>query len=150
MLGKTEHQIKRAWRFCANKRVEPTQAMHGVVARLLKGRKKKLLIAVDRVDVKGFQTLLASVVLKGRSVPIAWASTTSHVYDGHKSRNAFEESLLLARQQFKPSEWCSSTRQIECGVFTIGLIMLAKVKASPPAAFRAVKEMSESLTPKWG
>ena len=83
MLGKTKHQIKRAWRFCANQRVEPTQAMHGVVARLLKKRKKKLLVAVDWVDIKGYQTLLASVVLKGRSVPIAWASTTGHVYDGH-------------------------------------------------------------------
>jgi hypothetical protein len=319
MLGKTKHQIKRAWRFCANPRVEPTQAMHGVVARLLKKRKKKLLIAVDWVDIKGFQTLLASVVLKGRSVPIAWASTTNHVYDGHKSRNAFEESLLLvlrdmiprkikvviladrgfgrtalatfcqqqgfgyviriqpsvtvrlhgfhgklldypvkkgiakvlkrvsyrsdgavtqsvvvrwpkdlpkkrdecwflmtdqpgtarqlcklygqrmtieqlfrddknkrngwslrdtqitkperldrlllilaiayillcgvgllAKQQFKPSEWCSTNRDIECSVFTIGLIMLSKIKASPPAVFSAVLELSESVAPNWG
>ena len=319
MLGKTKHQIKRAWRFCSNKRIEPTQAMHGVVARLLKKRKKKLLIAVDWVDIKGFQTLLASVVLKGRSMPIAWSSTTNHVYDGHKSRNAFEESLLLvlrdmiprtikvviladrgfgrtalatfcqqqgfgyviriqpsvtvrlkgfhgklldypvkkgiakvlkrvsyrsdgavtqsvvvrwrtdlpkkrdecwflmtdqpgtahqlcklygqrmtieqlfrddknkrngwslrdtkitqperldrlllilalaylllcgvgllAKQQFKPSEWCSTNRDIECSIFTIGLIMLSKIKASPPAAFTAVMELSESVAPNWG
>ena len=319
MLGNTKHQIKRCWRFCANERVEPTQAMHGIVTRLLKKRKKKLLIAIDWVDIKGYQTLLASVVLKGRSVPIAWASTTGHVYDGHKSRNAFEESLLLvlrdmiprkikvailadrgfgrtalasfcqqqgfgyviriqpsvtvrlkgfhgklldypvkkgiakvlrrvsyrsdgavtqsvvvrwarnlpkkrdecwflmtdqpgtahqlcklygqrmtieqlfrddknkrngwslrdtkitkpqrldrlllilaiayllrcgigllAKQQFKPSEWCSTNREFECSVFTIGLIMLSKIKASPPAAFRAVLELSESVAPKWG
>lgn len=319
MLGKTKHQIKRCWRFCANERVEPTQAMRGVVARLLKKRKKKLLIAVDWVDIKGFQTLLASVVLKGRSTPIAWSSTNNHVYDGHKSRNAFEESLLLvlrdmisrkikvviladrgfgrtalasfcqeqgfgyviriqpsvtvrlkgfcgklldypvkkgiakllkrvsyrsdgavtqsvvvrwrkdlpkrrdecwflmtdqpgtahklcnlygqrmtieqlfrddknkrngwslrdtqitkperfdrlllilaiayvllcgvgllAKQQFRPSEWCSTNRDIECSVFTIGLIMLTKVKASPPAAFRAVLQVSESVSPNWG
>jgi hypothetical protein len=319
LLGTTKHQIKRAWRFCANERVETADAMRGVVARLLKKRKKKLLIAVDWVDIKGFQTLLASTVLKGRSTPIAWASTTNHVYDGHKSRNAFEESLLLvlrdmiprsikvviladrgfgrtalasfcqrqgfgyviriqpsvtvrlkgfhgklldypvkkgiarvlkrvsyrsdgavtqsvvvrwknnlpkkrdecwflmtdqpgtacqlsklygqrmtieqlfrddknkrngwslrdtkitrpdrldrlllilaiaylllcgvgllAKQQFKPCQWCSTNRDIECSVFTIGLIMLAKVKASPPAAFRAVLELSESVAPNWG
>ncbi|HVT87336.1 MAG TPA: transposase [Tepidisphaeraceae bacterium] len=38
---------------------------------------------------------MASVIFKGRSVPICWASCLKHVYDGHKSRNAFEESLLL-------------------------------------------------------
>ena len=65
MLGTTKHQIKRGWRFCANERIESADAMRGIVAKLLKKRKKKLLIAVDWVDIKGFQTLLASVVLKG-------------------------------------------------------------------------------------
>lgn len=319
MLGKTKHQIKRVWRFCANQRVEPTQAMRGVVASLLKKRKKKLLVALDWVDVKGFQTLLAAVVLKGRSIPIAWASTTGHVYQGHKSRNAFEESLLLvlrdmiprsikvviladrgfgrtalavfcqqqnfgyvirvqpsvtvrlkgfhgklldypvkkgiakvlrrvsyrsddavtqsvvvrwrkdlpkkrdecwflmtdqpgtahrlcnlygqrmtveqlfrddknkrngwslrdtritrpdrldrlllvlaiaylllcgvgllAKRQFTPSAWCSNNRNIECSIFLIGLIMLSKTKASPPAALQAIIQLSETAAPNWG
>lgn len=319
MLGSAKHQIKRCHRFCANDRIESADAMRGIVARLLKKRKKKLLIALDWVDVKGFQTLLAGVVLKGRSVPIAWSSTTNHVDEGHRSRNAFEESLLLvlrdmiprgvkvviladrgfgrtalaafcqrqgfgyviriqpsvtvrlhgfrgklldypvykgiakvlrrvsyrsdeaviqnvvirwrkdlpkkrdecwflmtdqpgtacqlcnlygrrmtveqlfrddknkrngwslrdtritrperldrlllilavaylllcgvgliARQQFRPSAWCSTNRQSECSIFTIGLIMLAKVKASPPAAFAAVAELSESAASNWG
>jgi hypothetical protein len=102
LLGTTKHQIKRAWRFCANERVESADAMRAVVAKLLKKRKKKLLIAVDWVDIKGFQTLLASAVLKGRSTPIAWASTTNHIYDGHRSRNAFEESLLLVLREMIP------------------------------------------------
>jgi hypothetical protein len=102
MEGKVKHQIKRCWRFCANDRVETADAMRGVVRRLLKKRKKKLLVAVDWVDIKGYQTLMASVVLKGRSTPIAWASTTNHVYDGHKSRNAFEESLLLVLRDMIP------------------------------------------------
>src|SRR5437868_10574655 len=56
LLGTTKHQIKRAWRFCANERVESADAMRGIVAKLLKKRKKKLLlIAVDWVDIKGFQ-----------------------------------------------------------------------------------------------
>jgi hypothetical protein len=103
LLGTTKHQIKRAWRFCANDRIETADAMRGIIAKLLKKRKKKLLIAVDWVDIKGFQTLLASVVLKGRSTPIAWASTTNHVYDGHKSRNAFEEALLLVLRDMIPA-----------------------------------------------
>lgn len=102
LLGTTKHQIKRAWRFCANERVETADAMRGILARLLKKRKKKLLIALDWVDIKGFQTLVASAVLKGRSTPIAWASTTNHVYDGHRSRNAFEESLLLVLREMIP------------------------------------------------
>jgi hypothetical protein len=319
MEGQTKHQIKRCWRFCANQKVETADAMRGIVARLLKKRKKKLVIAVDWVDIKGFQTLVASVVLKGRSIPIAWASTTNHVYDGHRSRNAFEEALLLilrdmiprkikvviladrgfgrtalatfcqaqgfgylirikpsvtvrlkgyygqlldypvkkgiakvlkrvgyrsdqavtqsvvvrwpknlpkkrdecwflmtdqpgsacqlcrlygqrmtieqlfrddkskrngwslrdtkitkpdridrlllilaiaylllcgvgliAKKQFTPSAWCSTNRQIECSIYTIGLIMLEKITAGPPAAFAAVCELSESVAPNWG
>jgi hypothetical protein len=321
MLGTTKHQIKRCWRFCSNERVEPADAMRPFIAKLLKKRskKKKLLIALDWVDIKGFQALLASVVLKGRSTPIAWASTTNHVYDGHRSRNAFEESLLLvlrdmiprtikvviladrgfgrtalatfcqqqgfgyiiriqpsvtvrlhgfhgklldypvskgiakvlkrvsyrsdgavtqnvvvhwkknlpkkrdecwflmtdqpgtahqlcelygkrmtieqlfrddkskrngwslrdtkitkpdridrlllilaiaylllcgvgliAKQQFTPSAWCSTNRDIECSIYTIGLIMLDKIDASPPAAFTAVLDLSESMAPNWG
>lgn len=319
LLGTSKHQIKRAWRFCANERIEPSDAMRGIVAKLLKKRKKKLLIALDWVDIKGFQTLLAGAVLKGRSTPIAWASTTNHVYDGHRSRNAFEESLLtvlrdmiprsikvviladrgfgrtalaafcqkqgfgyliriqpkvtvrlkgfhgklldypvnkgvakvlkrvsyrsdaavrqsvvvrwkkglpekrdecwflmtdqpgtahqlcklygqrmtveqlfrddkskrngwslrdtkitrpdrldrlllvlaiaylllcgiglLAKQQFKPSAWCSTNRDTECSIWTIGWIMLHKITASPPKAFAAVLDLSESVAPNWG
>jgi hypothetical protein len=102
MLGTAKHQIKRCWRFCANERIEPADAMRGIIAKLLKKRKKKLLLAVDWVDIKGFQTLLASAVLKGRSIPVAWASTTNHIYDGHRSRNAFEESLLLVLRDMIP------------------------------------------------
>jgi len=104
MGGAAKHQIKRCWRFCANERVESADAMHGIVAKLLKKRKKKLLVAVDWVDIKGFQTLMASIVLQGRSIPICWASTTNHVYDGHRSRNAFEESLLLVLRNMIPRQ----------------------------------------------
>jgi hypothetical protein len=102
LQGTTKHQIKRAWRFCANERVETADAMRGIIAKLLRKRKKKLLVALDWVDIKGFQTLMASAVLKGRSIPICWSSTTNHVYDGHRSRNAFEESLLLVLREMIP------------------------------------------------
>lgn len=95
MLGTTKHQIKRCWRFCSNDRIETADAMRGIVKKTPRKRKKPLIVAVDWVDIRQFQTLMASVVLKGRSVPLCWGSCNKHVYDGHKSRNAFEESLLL-------------------------------------------------------
>jgi hypothetical protein len=104
MLGSAKHQIKRCWRFCNNDRVEPADAMRGVVARLVKRRKKALLVALDWVDVRGYQTLVASAVLEGRSVPLCWASCERHTYDGHKSRNAFEESLLLVLRSMVPQQ----------------------------------------------
>jgi hypothetical protein len=102
MLGAAKHQIKRCWRFCANDRIETADAMRGIIARLLKKRNKALLVALDWVDIKGYQTLMACCVLKGRSIPLCWASTQSHIYDGHKSRNAFEESLLLTLRSMVP------------------------------------------------
>lgn len=41
-------------------------------------------------------------MLKGRAVPLCWASGEGHTYDGHKSRNAFEESLLLVVRSMIP------------------------------------------------
>jgi len=102
MIGSAKHQIKRCWRFIANDRIETADAMRGVLKRVLKKRKKVLIVALDWVDIKGFQTLMASVVLKGRSSPICWASCKKHVYDGHRSRNAFEESLLLVLRSMIP------------------------------------------------
>ena len=103
MFGNAKHQIKRCWRFCANERIETADAMAGILRRLLKKRKKRLLVALDWVDIRGYQTLMACCVLKGRSIPICWASTQSHVYQGHASRNAFEESLLLVLRSMIPT-----------------------------------------------
>lgn len=104
MQGMVKHQIKRCWRFCANDRIETADAMRGVLQKVLKKRKKKLLVSFDWTDIKGFQTLVASVVFKGRSIPICWASCKKHVYDGHRSRNAFEESLLLMLRSMVPAK----------------------------------------------
>lgn len=104
MTGMVKHQIKRCWRFCANERIETADAMRGVLKRVLKKRKKKLIVSFDWTDIKGFQTLVASAVFKGRSTPICWASCKKHVYDGHRSRNAFEESLLLVLRSMIPQQ----------------------------------------------
>ena len=57
---------------------------------------------------------------------------------------------LIAKSQFAPSAWCSTNRDNECSIYTIGLIMLNKIDASPPAAFAAVIELSELVSPNWG
>jgi hypothetical protein len=87
-----KHRIKRAWRFCANDRVVVHEAMGGVLARLLKRRKRPLLVSQDWTDIRSFQTLAAGAVLKGRAVPLLWASYPK--WRLFKSRNAFEEGFL--------------------------------------------------------
>ena len=87
-----KHKVKRVWRFCANDRVHPADVLPRVVRRLTDGRKKPLLVALDWTDIGRFHTLMAAAVMRGRAVPLVWASYT----DGqlHKSRNSFEEGLL--------------------------------------------------------
>lgn len=95
-----KHKIKRVWRFIANPRVEPMAAMQGVLPGLLRHWPKTcggrpLLVSLDWTDYRGITTLVAAANLKGRAIPILWASCKKHVYQGYRSRNAFEESLLL-------------------------------------------------------
>jgi hypothetical protein len=87
-----KHRIKRVWRFCDNDRVHVADAMHGVIAALTRKRKKRLLVALDWTDIRSFHTLMAAAVLKGRAIPLLWASYT----DGQlfRSQNALEEGLL--------------------------------------------------------
>jgi hypothetical protein len=102
--AKVKHRIKRVWRFIANDRVEPSVAMTPVVERLLARHPKRrpLGVSFDWTDIRGLQTLVAAANVKGRAIPLCWASCHKHVYDGHRSRNAFEESLLLMLRQMIP------------------------------------------------
>jgi len=72
-------------------------AMAGVLTRLLRPYpgKRPLLVSLGWTDFRGLTTLMAAANLKRRALPIVWASCHKHVYDGHRSHNAFEESLLL-------------------------------------------------------
>ncbi len=72
-----KHGIKRCWRFTANPRVEISDAMGGVIRRLLKPkrwRKKPLIVALDWTEVRSFHTLMLAAVLRGRAIPLLWAS----------------------------------------------------------------------------
>jgi hypothetical protein len=104
-----KHKIKRVGRFIANERVEISAALQGVWRRLLKaqGRKRKikpLVVSFDWTDIRGLQTLMACVVIRGRSVPLLWASCPRNVWQGHKSRNSFEEGLLLLLRAMLPPD----------------------------------------------
>jgi hypothetical protein len=57
---------------------------------------------------------------------------------------------LVARQRYRPGMWCSSNREKECSVFTIGRIMRSRMKVSPAAAFVAVVAAISQATPNWG
>lgn len=103
LMGHAKHQIKQCWRFCANERIETADAMRGVAKRLLKRRTKPLIVSLDWTDIRGFQTLMAAADFQGRSIPLCWASCVKHVYEGHRSRNAFEESLLLVLRSMIPA-----------------------------------------------
>jgi hypothetical protein len=96
-----KHRVKRAWRFCANHRVVVADAMRGLVRRLLKRRRarpgkrrrpKPLLIAFDWTDIRNFHTLMAAAVMKGRAVPLLWATYTK--WQLRRSQNNLEEGLL--------------------------------------------------------
>jgi len=104
LLGATtaKHRIKRTWRFTANTRVEVSDAMRGVIARLLKRHKRKpLLVALDWTDIRDFHTLMAAAVMKGRAIPLLWA--TYPKWKLFRSQNSFEEGLLrLLRTMIPP------------------------------------------------
>jgi hypothetical protein len=87
-----QHRIERAWWFRANDRVRASEVMPRVVRRLTRGRKKPLLVALDWTDVRGLHTLMAAAVMRGRAVPLLWASYTTGQL--HRSQNSFEEGLL--------------------------------------------------------
>jgi hypothetical protein len=65
-----KHGTKRASRFTKHPRMEVSNGIEGVVRRLLKTRKKKLmLVAFVWTKVRKLYTL-AAVVIGGRAVPL--------------------------------------------------------------------------------
>ena len=95
-----KHRIKRVWRFCSNHRVEVSTAMEEVVARLAGRRRRKLVVNMDWTDVRGFKTLMAAADLRGRSVPLLWASYGK--WEFYKSQNNLEEGLLRRLRTMLP------------------------------------------------
>lgn len=105
-----KHRIKRVWRFCANTRIVVSDGMRGLVRHLLKRRRarpgkyrrkvKPLLIAFDWTDIRKFHTLMAAAVMKGRAVPLLWATYTK--WKLAKSQNNLEEGLLYLLRDLIP------------------------------------------------
>jgi hypothetical protein len=105
-----KHRIKRTWRFCANTRIVLSDAMRGLLRHLLKRRQvkptrrprkvKPLLIALDWTDLRNFHTLMAAAAMKGRAVPLRWASYTK--WKLSRSQNNLEEGLLRLLRDLIP------------------------------------------------
>jgi len=64
-----EHRIERAWRPCADGRVEVGAAMAGVVDRRTRRRREPLPVARGWGDGRPSQTRTAAAVRRGRAVP---------------------------------------------------------------------------------
>ncbi len=97
-----KHKIKRLWRFLDNHRVEPSDAMRGVIHKVLKKRKKRLLVGFDWTQVRNFHTLALVAIIKGRGVPLLWASYPE--WELPKSQNTLEEGLLRLFRDMVPQE----------------------------------------------
>jgi hypothetical protein len=78
-------------------------AMRGVIAQLLRSRywrRRPLVVALDWVEVRNFHTLVAAAVIKGRAIPLLWASYPE--WELHKSQNNLEEGLLRLLKTLLP------------------------------------------------
>ena len=104
--GAAKHCIKRVWRFTANDRVHVSDAMQGPLRWLFHSRKhwknRPLLVTFDWTEVRSFHTLMAAAVIRGRGVPLLWASYEEWVL--YKSQNNLEEGLLRLLKSLLP-EW---------------------------------------------
>jgi hypothetical protein len=69
-----KHCIKRIDRFIGNQRVEPIEAMRGIV-EWLSLQRKLLLVSIDWVDLRRFQCLVLAARLKGRAIPLSHSGT---------------------------------------------------------------------------
>lgn len=98
--ARVKHKVKRAWRFCANPRVQVHDGMAGLIA-LLARRSGGLVVALDWVEVRSFHTVMAAAVFAGRSVPLLWASYPE--WRLHRSQNALEEGLLILLRTLIPT-----------------------------------------------
>ena len=66
-----KHCIKRVDRFLSNARIEPPEAMRGLIEWLARPR-KKLLVILDWVEIRSFPCIVLAARIKGRAVPLLW------------------------------------------------------------------------------
>ena len=66
--------------------------MAGVIAKIVRRRKKRLLVSFDGTEVRSFHTLMAAACVGGHAVPLLWASYLE--WRLLRSQNSLEEGLL--------------------------------------------------------
>jgi hypothetical protein len=61
---------------------------------------------------------------------------------------------LRAQQRYRPGKWCSTNSKkrgaVQCSAFTIGRIMLDRMKVAADAAVTAVVQATADAAPNWG
>ena len=117
--------IKRAWRFTCNERIEVADGMAEVIAKLVRRRTKRLLVSFDGTEFRPFHPLMAAASIRGRSVPLLWASYPE--WRLLRSQNSLEEGLLrllrtlipetvrviiLADRGFGRAEWAAVCQEL--------------------------------------
>jgi hypothetical protein len=90
--ARIKHRIKRVDRFVGNRRIEISDAMSGVITWLLGRSRRRIVLALDWVDVRGFKVLELVATFQGRGVPLLWA--TYEKWKFHKSQNQLEDGLM--------------------------------------------------------
>lgn len=96
-----KHCIKRVDRFVGNSRIEPVEAMRGVVGWFATPR-RRLVVSLDWVDIRSFWCLMLAARVRGRAVPLVWA--VYHPEAFFRSRNSIEEGLLVALRTMIPEQ----------------------------------------------
>ena len=86
-----KHCIKRVGRFIGDDRIEPTEAMRGLVGWLAKPR-EKMLVSLDWVNIRQSHCLVAAMRLRGRAIPLVWG--IYRYEDFCRSQNNIEYGLL--------------------------------------------------------
>jgi len=95
-----KHAIKRVDRFLGNPRVEPVEAMRGVVGFLAQPR-KRLLVSMDWVDIRSFPCIVVAARVKGRAIPLLWQAYRHE--ELFHSQNSLEYGLLRALRTMVPA-----------------------------------------------
>lgn len=95
----TKHCIKRTDRFISNYRIEPIEAMRGIVQWLAAPR-KRLLVSLDWVDIRNFKCLVLAARIRGRAIPLLWA--VYRCEDFYRSQNNIEYGMLHAFRTMLP------------------------------------------------
>lgn len=156
LLGTAKHQIKRCWRFCANDRIETADAMRGVVKKVLRKRKA----GPARISTLYGRRMTIEELFRDAKNKRNGGS----LRDTKVTRPERLDRLLLilaiaylllcgigllALRTSHPRGWSASSRN-DCSVFTIGRLMLGRIRVSPPKAVDAVIQATGDAVPKWG
>lgn len=96
-----KHSIKRVYRFLKNHRVDVAEGARALCMLVARSSGGRLFVAVDWTDISRYKVLVATVPLRGRSVPILFAAYRK--WQLFKSQNNIEEGFLRLLVTLLPS-----------------------------------------------